>query len=298
MSRLPPLYALRAFAVFARLRSVNAAANELCVSHSAVVHQLRSLQRWFGLDLFRRGPKGLELTDVGERYRLVVCGAFDQIAAGTQQLQYEERGSIVRVGTLHMINATWLMPNLQSFWGEHPNVRASINYIGNDQEVFADYDLVVLKGPSDKADLPGFARLFGAALVAVCSSDFLRKVGAILTPDALLRLCLIHDTTQPYDWTNWFARSGTPLTDDRQRDLWVSDGAVALASALSGQGVALLRAALIQQPLRSNLLVRLFPTAIDEDDAYHLRWDPSAKLSRSAIILRDWLIAASKTVAA
>ena len=66
-SRIPPLVALRAFEAAARLGSFTAAAAEICVTNSAVSHQIRALEDAIGRRLFlRRGP----------RVRLTAEGAF------------------------------------------------------------------------------------------------------------------------------------------------------------------------------------------------------------------------------
>ena len=50
----PPLGALRVFEAVARHGSFSRAADELCVTQSAVSHQVRGLEAWFGAPLFER----------------------------------------------------------------------------------------------------------------------------------------------------------------------------------------------------------------------------------------------------
>ena len=54
VSRLPSLNALRCFEAAARSGSFSKAAEELNVTQSAVSHQVRQLEQWFGLSLFDR----------------------------------------------------------------------------------------------------------------------------------------------------------------------------------------------------------------------------------------------------
>jgi len=58
MRRLPPLNALRAFEASARHLSFSRAADELGVTPVAISHQVRQLEDWFGVPLFRRGSTG------------------------------------------------------------------------------------------------------------------------------------------------------------------------------------------------------------------------------------------------
>ena len=58
-----PLNALRVFDAAARHLSFTRAADELAVTPAAVGQQIRALEDMLGVVLFRRTPKGLELTD-------------------------------------------------------------------------------------------------------------------------------------------------------------------------------------------------------------------------------------------
>ena len=57
IARLPPLTTLRAFEAAARLGSFSRAAEEISVTHSAVSHQVRALERALGTPLFQRNGK-------------------------------------------------------------------------------------------------------------------------------------------------------------------------------------------------------------------------------------------------
>jgi len=61
-----PLNGLRVFDAAARHLSFTRAADELAVTPAAVGQQIRALEDTLGVVLFRRTPKGLELTPEGE----------------------------------------------------------------------------------------------------------------------------------------------------------------------------------------------------------------------------------------
>src|ERR1700683_599160 len=67
LSRPPPLRNLRAFCVAARQRSFKFAAAPLCLTPSAVSHQMRELETLLGMRLFERKTRALELTTAGHR---------------------------------------------------------------------------------------------------------------------------------------------------------------------------------------------------------------------------------------
>src|SRR5690348_10082870 len=63
---LPPLSALRAFEAAGRLGSFTRAAEELHVTTAAISHQVRGLEDWLGVMLFRRTTRRLFLTEDGQ----------------------------------------------------------------------------------------------------------------------------------------------------------------------------------------------------------------------------------------
>ena len=63
---LPPLNALRAFEAAGRHLSFTKAAAELHVTPAAISQQLKTLEDYLGVQLFRRLNKALLLTDAGQ----------------------------------------------------------------------------------------------------------------------------------------------------------------------------------------------------------------------------------------
>src|SRR5215210_791841 len=65
-ARIPPIQCLLTFEALARLRSVTQAADELCVTPSAVSHRVRQLEQLIGTKLFGRAD--FSLTTEGSEY--------------------------------------------------------------------------------------------------------------------------------------------------------------------------------------------------------------------------------------
>src|SRR5260370_16515883 len=96
MSRqLPPLNALRAFEAAARHLSFTAAAAELNVTQAAISHQIRGLEEWLGLKLFRRVGRGLLLTDAAQAYLPEIGAAFDRLVEATRRLPHPHAAAVL-----------------------------------------------------------------------------------------------------------------------------------------------------------------------------------------------------------
>ena len=89
--RLPPLNGLRAFEAAARSLSFTKAAEELNVTPAAVSHQVATLEHYLGVRLFRRHPKGLLLTEMGQRALpgVSTSGKLASLASGMGRMDVE-----------------------------------------------------------------------------------------------------------------------------------------------------------------------------------------------------------------
>src|SRR3546814_6887075 len=99
--KLPPLNALRAFEAAARHLSFTKAAAELHVTQAAISHQIKALEEWLGLPLFKRQNRALLLTDAGQAYLPPMREAFDRIQEATATLQQRDRGG-GQIGRAHV----------------------------------------------------------------------------------------------------------------------------------------------------------------------------------------------------
>jgi DNA-binding transcriptional LysR family regulator len=83
--KLPPFASVRAFEAAARHCSFKRAGEELTLTPSAISHQVKSLENFFGLLLFYRHRSSLELTDAGEHYIHDLTEILDQLETGDPQ---------------------------------------------------------------------------------------------------------------------------------------------------------------------------------------------------------------------
>ena len=76
---LPPLNSLRAFEATARHLSFSKAAQELHVTPAALSHQIRGLEDQFGLRLFHRRARAIELTEAARLIYPGIRAGFESI---------------------------------------------------------------------------------------------------------------------------------------------------------------------------------------------------------------------------
>ena len=120
--RLPPLNAMRAFEAAARHLSFTHAAGELHVTPAAVSHQVKALEEWLGLPLFRRRNREVVLTEAGLTYYPGLRDGFDRLAGATERVTARDETGELRVTTLPSFAAKWLVPRLYRLRAAHPEI--------------------------------------------------------------------------------------------------------------------------------------------------------------------------------
>lgn len=110
-----PLNGLRVLDAAARHLSFTRAADELAVTPAAVGQQIRALEDMLGVVLFRRTPKGLELTPETEGALDALRGGFLKFEEAVQAMQAGQSSNALTIAAPRDIIATWLMPRLAAY---------------------------------------------------------------------------------------------------------------------------------------------------------------------------------------
>src|SRR5277367_4848313 len=113
--RLPPLNALRAFDVAARMMNFTLAAKDLNVSQGAVSRHVAQLEAFLGTKLFHRNHRDVRLTAEGEKYAQSIRVAFDRVDEATRCLLRADRPRPLRIKLFPTVAIKWLVPRLGRF---------------------------------------------------------------------------------------------------------------------------------------------------------------------------------------
>ena len=135
---------LKAFYAVARCGTVTKAATQLGVSQPTVTGQLRQLEARYGIELFHRQGRGLQLSAQGERLLPLVERLVQQESEIEFRLRdaSDLRGSSLRIGAT---GPFYIMPTLQRYHERYPTVAVSLS-IGNSQAMLTalqDYRIEV-----------------------------------------------------------------------------------------------------------------------------------------------------------
>ncbi|MGH8354216.1 MAG: LysR family transcriptional regulator, partial [Pseudomonas sp.] len=122
MRRLPSLTALRAFECAARHAHFGRAAAELCVTDSAVSHQIRQLEEQLGATLFIREGRQVSPTPAARRLLQSLQQAFELILEACDELRDPGSQAVLRIAVTAELAQKWLVSRLADFSARYPQI--------------------------------------------------------------------------------------------------------------------------------------------------------------------------------
>jgi DNA-binding transcriptional LysR family regulator len=110
--KLPSLDLIRGFVAVGRRMSITLAADDLCVTQSAVSRQIAALEEALGVRLFNRGYRSISLTPEGERLLRVSDSAVQQMQEIVGALATPQTRQPVTITASIGIAGLWLLPRI------------------------------------------------------------------------------------------------------------------------------------------------------------------------------------------
>ena len=278
-----PLNALRAFEVSARFLSFTRAAAELNVTQAAISQQVKNLEDRMGVQLFRRLPRGLVLTDEGIALLPVLAESFGRIAAVLQQFEDGRFREVLTVGAVGTFAVGWLIPRLRDFQQAHPFVDLRLLTNNNRVDIAGEgLDYAIRFGDGAWHGTEAEA-LMAAPLSPMCSP----AIAAFLRDPADLAGQVLLRSYRADEWASWFAAANLPCPLLRGS---VFDSSLTMAEAAAqGAGVALLPTQMFTRELQQDRLVQPFNIEIASGN-YWLTRLKSKQMTPAMQVFREWLL--------
>lgn len=289
MRRLPPLGALQAFESVARLHSVNAAADELALTPSAVSHRLAKLEQHLGIRLFHRASRRILLTDAGREYLQIIGSSFTRIERASDRLVGGMATDVLTIHCPPSFAPSWLLPRLRNFMEQHPDIDLRVHASPEPVDFFrSDVDAEIRYGNSDWAGLI-VVPLFEDSSTPLCTPAIRASFGPSPEPDQFSTTQLIFSERAPLTWEEWFRAQNCSFS--RGRSLAFDRGYLAVQAAALGLGVALESIVFARPYMENGTLVRVFES--DSRDvvtsAYTLVYPPVYREVPKVQRFQSWL---------
>ncbi|MDU9415929.1 LysR substrate-binding domain-containing protein [Pseudomonas sp. zfem005] len=269
MRRLPSLTALRTFESAARHAHFGRAAAELCVTDSAVSHQIRQLEEQLGTELFVRAGRQVRPTPQARRLLHSLQQAFELILDACDELRDPGSQAQLRIAVTAELAQKWLVGRLADFGERYPHITLHLY----DQPLESalpgeEIDLAITYGTGPGDASAYFVRpLPTLQFFPVCSPGLFNQL-PLKHPRDLARHCLLHDDQDGKTWSAWLSVHAGDLQP--LRHLYLGHAGLTLEAAAQGQGVAMGDNLTSAEDLASGRLVRPFAASVASLGQYAL----------------------------
>ena len=284
----PSMSMLMAFDSAARMGSFSAAARELNLTQGAISRQIHALENQLGVALFKRAGKTVQLTEVGKVYLQEIHTALRTIRNASLNAITSPLSGILNLAVLPTFGTRWLMPRFSSFLKKHPDI--TVNFVTK----LTPFDFqgenvhsAIHYGEPDWPDTTS-TFLMGEKAIPVCSPNLLER-HPIRNAEDMSSLPLLHLTSRPNAWKDWFALNNIVLPQNH--GMLFEQFSIVIQAAVAGIGMALLPIFLIQNELdRGELMMIQNLPLISSRSAYYLVTPTDKSDYAPVVAFRNWLL--------
>jgi LysR family glycine cleavage system transcriptional activator len=292
-SRLPPLGALLAFESAAQSTSFASAAKKLFVTPAAISQQIRLLEEQLQVVLFDRSKSGVKLTRAGESYLTFVSKAFEELRLGQRQLGQFSNQHVLTISALPSVAQKWLMPLVLQWMDLNPlleiRVEASHNKVNFNHSAC---DMCISFGDAGFKDLYK-EQLLLDSVTMVLSPKLVADESLAMDLDVMVKLPMIHvdwgdDNANLPQWSDW-------LTAVSMQHSKIQAGprfnlsSMAIDAAVQGKGILLAQHLLIEQELKSGLLISPCEISLPLGEPYYLVYPQRSLDNPQACAFIEWI---------
>jgi LysR family glycine cleavage system transcriptional activator len=285
---LPSLRTLQAFEAAARWQSFSEAAKELNVTHAAVSHHVRTIEKQYKVTLFSRTNASLELTEAGAQLYGDLHESFEKIALAAHKLENPDTQKRLTLCVDPDFAELWLAPRMGRFMFYHPETELEIDTSRLPVDVEESrFDGAIYYGspedPGRRTDVLRTIRAF-----PVCHARRQRQVPALRSPDDLSRVTLIHEKTTDW-WRHWLEAAGARQVDATRGHVFPST-TLCFNAAIATDGIAVGDDLLAAKYLEDNVLWRPFDLSLPCPHSYCLLLSRASSKRPAVAAFRTWLI--------
>lgn len=291
--RLPPLNSLRVFEAAARHLSFTRSAEELFVTQAAVSHQIKALEEFLGLKLFRRRNRSLLLTEEGQSYFLDIKEIFSSLSEATDKVLERSAKGALTISLPPSFAIQWLVPRLSDFNNKEPDIDVRIKAVDMDEgSLTEDVDVAIYYGRGNWSGLR-VDLLYQEQLLPLCSPQVLLNEKPLATIDDLRFHTLLHDTSRK-DWKLFVKHYNLEGMNVNHGPIF-SHSTMVLQAAAHGQGIALGNNVLAQPELDAGRLVAPFEELLVSKNAFYLVCSEKQADTGRIAAFREWILSKARS---
>ena len=290
-TRIPSLASLKAFEAVAKHLSFRQAADELCVTHAAISHQIKLLETELGVKLFNRTSRLVTLTNEGCSYYPIIRDSLDAIAKGTEKLKREKGYEELVVQSYSSFINAWLLSRLTQFQSQNPMIHVRLKTSFEDADFERQqFDVGIFNGPFADDHLYTLELfsidMFPVYSPALNSAHLPLDRPADLEHHLLLQIPSIKN--EPDDWAIWLSAAGVEI--DKVKFGPVFDNyPLALQAAFEGQGLVMARRPFAAAEIANRRLIQPFDLSVNEPASWVQVTKHKPEPGSAVCLFTEWL---------
>lgn len=286
-TRLPPVHALSAFETAARHGSFALAAEELCITPSALSHRIRLLEEFVGERLFIRDGRSVNLSEFGRRYLEVVRAALRTLTDFPMPHRSAPAQLRVKVTLPPTFARCIFVPRVAEFTSRYPDIEVEMFLSVPLYDLsLSESDVEVRFGAGRYPNIVA-EKLFEEPAFAAASPGYLEKIGPIETPADLRKATLLRSALEP--WQPWFEAAGLDWPEPSV-GLRADDLGLLLETIRHGHGIGLTRLHFAQDMIERGEIVPLFDIQLTTPPhAYYMVYEKQMRERKEVALFIDWM---------
>lgn len=286
---MPNYVLLRAFEAAARLESFTLAAKELHLTQSAISHQIKELEDYFGKPLFFRKNRKVEPTSEGRRLLESLSRIFDVIEAACNEVTLAPNSQVLALHCSPSFAAKWLSPRLPEFIKANPDITIRLTSGAEPIDLLRNQEIDVAISYQFTPTGPGITSvsLGEEKIIPMCSPDLIDPT--VSAEELMSKLTLIESSLNLHTWERWFEINH--LKNPSSRKMSFDRAALSISAAVDGIGAVLESVRFAERELSRGELVELgqkifLPTT---DRTHFLSYRSNTKNSQKIKLFNEWI---------
>jgi LysR family transcriptional regulator, glycine cleavage system transcriptional activator len=285
-----PLGALRVFEAVATHLNFSAAAEALNVTPAAVSQQIKSLESYVQVSLFRRNGRRVEITEEGVELLPAVRSGLDKLESAVHLMKQRGRSGPLQITLLASFLQIWLVPRIRSFRRKHPDIELRF-HTSPEMVDFSrtPFHVGIRFGRGNYPNLHS-EKLLDDWVVPVGTPQLVKQYGMIERGADLSSYPLLEGDDPP--WQIWQKTAEEIAWQSRPPT--IDDTVGLLVAAEEGLGFALARWTLVARSLHRGTLKMASREALPYGSAYYFVCPQKYLTLPKVARFRDWLVAAAR----
>lgn len=251
MRNLPSLNSLKSFEAAGRHMNFSSAAIELNVTQGAISRQIKFLENYLGVLLFKRSSKNIELTDDGKSLLEKLTNNFDSLELAIQNILGDDKIIKLKVLCPPTFASRWLAARLNNFLKSN-NIELTLHEFRDDT---VKYDIEIRFGIEPNIKMSSRQLLIERQAV-YCSPKIYEKRFENLDFQNTTIIHQYHNKRKLDSWTNWLNQANIKAFITKN-EIQLNTTDQAIYATLSGAGLALLDVNMIGDLTKNQQLIKV-----------------------------------------